>query len=286
LAKYDTVSNPEEDYMSSQKELMTFFVDFGDRFIQKHLRYFDIARMKKKDDLYAMKVFLGSYAFARAGAPRGYPIAAIKSVSYVESGRASEGSLWSVFKDFYGGKKIKNAMPVQDHRLMKTDFPHVVRSISEGRVEEAFSRLDFEGVGHKIKSMFIRDMVYLTEAKPRTERTIDWYLYAQPIDVWVRKTAGLLLQKDGARPLEYDKEHSLKPSDFGMNKSDFQIATRIIAACLRENLSPLKLNMGIWYYCSRVVADAARLRTILKERSVKVLRDELGLIQEFLPKLS
>jgi hypothetical protein len=267
--------------MSSQKEMMAFFVDLSARFIKQYIDH-DIARMKK-DKFYAMKVFLG-YAYARAGAPGGYPIAARKSVSYIESRRASKGRLWTVFKDFYHGKTNPNNNPCADHRLMKTNFSDVVRNISEGKVKEAFSQLDFDGVGHKIRSLFIRDMVHLTEADARTERNIDWYLYAQPIDVWVRKTAGPLLQKDAERPREYDEEHSLKPSDIGMNKSDFHIASRIIAACLHEGFSPLKLNMGIWYYCAKVVADAGRLREILKERSVKALRDELALIEEFLPK--
>lgn len=262
--------------MSSQRELLAFFVDLSARFIQQYLGHIDIARMKQ-DRFYATKVFLLGYAYARAGAPGGYSIAAIKSVSAIELGMNSEARLWSVFQDFYHGKTNKNANPCADHALMQTDFSDVFCTISEGRVEEAFSRLAFRGVKHKIRSLFIRDMVYLTKADLGTERNIDWYLYAQPIDVWIRKTAGPLIRKDATRPLEYDPAYLL-------NQSDFDIATRIIASCLHEGYSPLKLNMGIWYYCARVVADAGRLRKILKDRSVEMLGDELALIEEFLPK--
>lgn len=57
------------------------------------------------------------------------------------------------------------------------------------RVKEAWERLtSIHGIGSKIASLFLRDVVVWFGLAPNTADR--WYM--QPVDVWVRRTVSLL----------------------------------------------------------------------------------------------
>jgi hypothetical protein len=262
--------------MSTSIDLLRFFETISSRHIELNLDHIDVNALKT-DKHYALKVFLSAYAFARAGAPFGYTVAAIKAAESRERKPESGSSLWPIFKDFYGGKLNINANPCSDPSLSRANFSEIVKTISEGDLPKAFRELAFRGVKHKIRTLFIRDIAYLTNFDTsQYSKDKSRYLFAQPVDTWVRQTAQMIVDTHIKSPIDFDTSYYL-------NRVDFRLGACLVSLCLDSDISPLKTNMGIWYFCSRVVGDATRLRKLLEQRSVDILKSELDLIEPFLP---
>jgi hypothetical protein len=258
---------------SSSKRLLNFFSKISECYINRFLTI-DINRFIN-DSNYALKMFLNSYAFARAGAPNGYRIAAIKSVSSLESSDSTDTTLWKAFHHFYGGKVNINVNPCADRKISKLNFSSIARIISNGDFSNAFSQLQLRGIGPKIRSLFIRDIAYLTKVDCSSSFDIKQYFYAQPIDTWVRQTINLLDSETPLAEVPFDNCYLLNRDDFGR-------ALKLTSMCIASATSPLRVNMGIWYFCSQVVADAKRLKSLLKANSVKALEKEMDYMKGFL----
>ncbi|MGA2467306.1 MAG: hypothetical protein ABSH06_23530 [Thermodesulfobacteriota bacterium] len=258
---------------SSSNQLLNFFSKISERFINRFLTI-DINRFIN-DSNYALKMFLNSYAFARAGAPNGYKIAAIKSVSSLESSDSNDTTLWKAFQHFYGGKLNINMNPCADPKIFNLNFSSIARMISNGDFSNAFSQLQLRGIGPKIRSLFIRDIAYLTKVDRSSSFDIKQYLYAQPIDTWVRQTIDLLDFETPLAEVPFDNCYLLNRDDFGR-------ALKLTSMCIGSGTSPLRVNMGIWYFCSQVVADATRLQSLLKANSVNALEKEMDYMKGFL----
>ncbi len=259
---------------SSSNQLLNFFSKISERFIKSFL-ILDIDRFIN-DSNYALKMFLSSYAFARARAPKGYKIAAIKSVSFLESSASRKNTtLWKAFRNFYGGKPNIKMNPCYGRKISKLNFSSIARMISNGDFSNAFYQLQLRGIGHKIRSLFIRDIAYLKEVDRSRSIDIKQYLYAQPIDIWVRKTVDLLDSRTTIPKVPFDNCYLLNRDDFGR-------ALKLTSMCIGSGTSPLRVNMGIWYFCSQVVADEKRLQSLLRANSVKLLEKEMGYMKGFI----
>lgn len=164
--------------------------------------------------------------------------------------------------------------PCYDPKISKLNFSSIASMISNGDFSNAFSQLQLRGIGHKIRSLFIRDIAYLTKADRSRSLDIKQFLYAQPIDIWVRKTIDLLDSETTIAEVPFDKCYLLNRDDFGR-------ALKLTSMCIGSGTSPLRVNMGIWYFCSQVVADATRLQSLLKANSVKPLEREMGYMKDF-----
>lgn len=253
--------------------LLQWFAGCGDSYVHAYLPRIDIRRLAS-DRNYGLKAFLFMWAYERNGAPRAYRIAAIKAIS---SMNGSHRHLPSLFKQFCRGKLNPHGNPALDPRIGDVDIPAIVKLVGEGALEEAFFRLDLKGVAHKLRAFFIRDVVTLLNAESRLTRHPERYLWCQPIDAWVRMAAEELCPSIIADPAPRVS------SKLRLSRPDRRAAWGIVQLSLGAGVSPLRVNQGIWYFSSNVVADQPRLRSLLRSGDPHKLDDELALMRGFLP---
>lgn len=225
------------------------------------------------DRNYGLKAFLFMWAYERSGAPRAYRIAAVKAISRGNTAK----NLSREFKAFCSGKLNPNGNPALDPRIGTLDIPAVVEMVRNGELERAFAALDLRGVAHKLRAFFIRDVVTLLDVESRLKRSTEKYLWCQPIDVWVRTAAEELCP---SRLVDPAPRASQK---FRLSRSDRIHAGGIIQLSLSAGVSPLRVNQGIWYFSSNVVADSERLRLLLQTGNPRRLDAERKLMTGFLP---
>lgn len=260
-------------------ELVRWCAEQSSRATNEYLKNIPIEELKN-NPVYALKWFLYRYAYERAGASKGYKIAAIKSIYYLMQINHNLAGLDDVYINFYLGRKNKNGNPCFDQRIQSLNFSEIIKNISDGKLELAFNQLKLRGIGHKIRALFIRDIITITDSEKKFEHNFENYLYAQPIDTWVRSFGEELLPPNG-----FNIPPELRRSSYDSNifsERDFGIACKLIEWSLRAKVSPLKVNQGIWYFCSRVVADNGRLRKILNERKIETLNSEVDLMDGFI----
>jgi hypothetical protein len=237
------------------------------------LQYIDTQRLSE-DSSYGLKAFLFGWAFERAGAPRGYRIAAAKSVSSL--GQA-QGDLPRLFKKYWHGKVNAKLNPMLDPALAKLSVPAIVKMVRAGAIETAFQSIDIRGIGPKIRAFFLRDLVTLLNAESKLERNLSALILCQPIDVWVRFAAKELpdIQTSLSVPAHLRK--------LGLNSGDLAVAARIIELSKKAGVSPLKVNQGIWYFSAYVVSDRNRLQQLIADGHPDALEEELRLMAGFMP---
>lgn len=225
----------------------------------------------KSNEKYALKTFFYYWAFERQGAPNGYKIAAIKSIA-----SESRLPLDIKFKQYYKGKKNEINNPMLDKKLSQVSIVKAIDYIKKGKICSAFEMIDLNGLGHKIRSFFLRDIAYLFEIEKKRSIPFEEYLYLTPIDIWVRLTIKYL-------KISNLKIHNLKKSNYDMSSSeDFNAAIKLISICDKYNVSPLLTNMGIWFFCSRCVGDQGRLEELLEKPTIKKLDNEMNLLRDFI----
>lgn len=60
-----------------------------------------------------------------------------------------------------------------------------------------------------------------------------------------------------------------------------KIVIKLISTCLQNKVSPILVNMGIWYFCSRCIGNSERLIELIQKNDIKVLENELLLMNGF-----
>jgi hypothetical protein len=251
-------------------DLVRWFEHCGDQFVKAYrTHHIDVPRLTE-DRNYGLKVFLFDFAFARSGAPHAYRVAAVKAASGRDS---SNADIRELFKEFCSGKRNKRGNPVFDRRIVQLDVPEIVKLVRHGALGAAFRELDLRGVGHKIRALFLRDLVILLKAEPKLQKNPKTYAYCQPMDVWVRF---VVKQLCGDRRARGSQEYKL-------NRKDLAKAEDITRLSLDAGVSPLKVNAGIWYFSSNVVADKKRLKDLVGKGDAAKLKAELALMDGFLP---
>ena len=256
---------------NNTKEIIKWFENIGHRYVNNILTVTNLDELRK-DPNYAKKMFLYYWAYERQGAPLGYKIAAIKTLETVKNEEYS-----NEFYKYYKGKKNKINNPILDKRISKLNILDIIKKIEHGNFEEAFNDLKLNGIGHKIRAFFIRDIVYLLINEDLLDKsTIVFpdYLFMNPIDIWVRLTVEYL-------ELKKTEDISVKKNKYDMDSKDFNVAVALTSECLEYGISPLLTNMGMWYYASQFVADKGRLEKLLKKKSVEVLENEMSLLKGF-----
>ena len=258
--------------MEKLSKIAKFFSLIGHKYVKNNLAIIDLLRLRI-DPIFGLKLFFFYWAYERQGAASGYKIAAIKAVS---SGYPS--NIPDEFKKFYKGNKNENRNPALDPKISKLDVPCIISLIEDLKFSLAFEKLNLNGLAHKIRAFFLRDITYLLQVD-ENKVTFKDYIYMVPIDVWVRNTISALQLEN---ILDISKENQYRWSDFGFSqKYDYLTALRLIKFAQVSKVSPLLINMGIWYFCSRCVADSQRLAEILKDKDVKILQHEISLLSPF-----
>jgi hypothetical protein len=253
---------------NKNKEIIKWFSSIGYKYVDNILSIVDIERLKQ-DKVYANKMFLFYWAFERQGAPLGYKIAAIKTLE-----TAKDGNYSKEFLEYYKGKPNKRNNPIFDERLKNLNITRIINEIGHKKFEKVFNALSLNGIGHKIRAFFIRDIVYLLKIEEKNKLSLSEYIFMNPIDIWVRLTVEYL-------NLTTPTDMSLKPNKYHLEKKDFDVATALISTCLENNASPLLTNMGIWYYASHFIADNTRLKILLESKSITKLENEMTLMKGF-----
>ena len=252
-------------------DVIRWFADCGDRYVRAYLSHVDAQRLAV-DQHYGLKLFFFTWAFERAGAPRGYRIAAVKAISSL---KGSQRGLPMLFRQYYGGKLNARANPVIDPRIADVHVPSIVQMVDRGALREAFQKLELKGIGPKIRAFFLRDLVTLLKAEPKLNRDPDTYLWCQPIDVWLRFAAKHLSRTLASVPRA--------SAEYPLSGADLAAARCIIKLSIEAGASPLKVNQGIWYFSSNAVADMARLKVLIRSGNTKRLDAEIALMEGFLP---
>lgn len=206
---------------------------------------------------YAFRAMLGYYAFAKRGNDRlEYSDYALQALENVLEGSKKEGflhflampdapqCLWESFVEVCNSNQRKTneqlnrgifegltgfAQRVYQEddigNIWTTIHQAIVRS---GRVEPIYQQIvEIKGVGPKVGSLLLRDMVALYDLEPHIE-TIDYH-FLQPVDSWMRRIGPMLTDE-----LEDDS-------------ADWIIAGKLAKTCRRNHVSGVYFNQGIQY---------------------------------------
>jgi hypothetical protein len=156
-------------------------------------------------------------------------------------------------------------------------MPEVVDLVRQGDLAVAFEKLTLRGVGPKLRAFVLRDLVTLFDAEERLRTDPESYMWCQPVDVWVRFVANQL------RAMTPAQSGRTSQGKYPLTREDLAAACTIVDLSLDEQVSPLKVNQGIWYFCANVVADQQRLRELVASGDESRLAEELALMQGFMP---
>ena len=112
----------------------------------------------------------------------------------------------------------------------------IVKSVNQkGRIEPQFLRMvDVRGVGPKITSLFLRDVVLLFGLEERLEHSDR--LYVQPIDKWMRSIAPYVIEEPNAE-----------------NLADWILAGKLSKYARKAGVSGVRFNMGTTWFGMREV---------------------------------
>lgn len=262
-------------------DIIRWFAGCGDRYVRANLAHVDVQRMAT-DQHYGLKLFFFTWAFERSGAPRSYRIAAVKAVSSLKSSRVGLRELFGKFcegKNEKGRKSryFRGGLPVIEPENDDFDVRNIVKLVKDGALDEAFHGLKLKGLGHKLKAFFLRDLISLLNAESKLRGDREAYLWCQPIDVWIRFAAEELCEARTIRPIRG------AAGKYGLSGDDLVAASGIIELSLDADVSPLRVNQGIWYFSANAVADERRLRELIHSGESKNLEAELALMEGFLP---
>jgi hypothetical protein len=228
--------------------------------------------LMRTNRIYALKCFLNNWAYERAGAPKGYKIAAIKTAGLLEH----KNNVFSKdYKEFYSGKLNIKTNPGLDDNTYNLDIPDIINRIKNGDLSVAFNSLAIRGVGHKIRSFFIRDIVTLLETEYNIKKDIENYLFVFPIDIWLTKIADSI-------KLNNEEFPNIKHKPYRLDKKTLNRAIKLIYLSLDAGVSPLRVNQGAWYFASRIVADTKRLEYLINSKDISLLNKELALMKDVL----
>ncbi len=183
--------------MVDMEEKLKFFAKLGEDYCCVYLSEYDWDRMESDKD-YGLKAFLYGWAYERAGAPRGWKIAAVKALE-------SDGSSKSVadsFNEYYppnkrengeGSENNRNNNPSMSDNISDIDTIKICKSLREGKYKEAFKKMEnVAGLGsHKLRAFFLRDLIVMLNVE-HVSKTPEDLLFLFPIDVWVETTIKLL----------------------------------------------------------------------------------------------
>jgi len=219
-----------------------------------------------EDPLDAILIFLEGYAFERQGRNPAYSHAAVDAIQQVRSlskRRNFPQTVWDVFSDLLGGKKLNPRLNPLYHETTScrcvwcvTGSENIIlasrEAIAKGRVRKSWGKIKrIRGLGCKIASLFLRDVAIQFGTFPASDR---WLL--QPIDVWVRRAVALLS---------------------GTMMKDEDIAKWLIANCEEPELA----NQGIWYFATQIAGSSVRLQRSIEDIDYarEILQDHIASLE-------
>ncbi|MEN3002325.1 MAG: hypothetical protein ABDI19_10875 [Armatimonadota bacterium] len=235
------------------------------------------------DAYYAFRAMLGYYAFAKRGNDRfEYSAFALQALeralkgkrenfgALLASGTAPQ-QLWEAFVQVCQENQRKvneqlnrgliEGLAEFATRIYKEDeigniwttiHQAIVRS---GRVEPIYQQItDIRGIGPKVGSLLLRDMVALYELESQIEAAD--YHYLQPVDTWIRRIGPMLTD------------------ELTNDSADWIIAGKLSKLCRRNRVSGVRFNQGVQYLA------------IVEVRKLELLKDYLSKLVQSVPAAS
>jgi len=225
-------------------------------------------RSLTEDWRHAFIWFLRSFAFERQGRSPHYSDIALKAVrSYKEEQPYHENFEQKIWQNFLSrgrfpddgkGANTKNnpLSPSKDEicsasaliaSLEDYDFNIVKWAsllVASGDVETVWDNLvKIRGIGKKIASFFLRDIVYAFEIN---EEIIRQKIYLQPIDIWTKRGAEVFAKFISKTPYSY-----------------WDYAEIIIEVSEHARVSSTLTNTGLWILGSQLVRDGKQFQEVL-----------------------
>lgn len=261
--------------MKNTLEILRYMESLSSNYLEL-LSTFEIERFLK-DRKYSIVQFFDKWGLERSGNTKMIKLADIKFLSLYLNEFENEQfrkSFIKKYKEIAGTEKLNEKVnPLMDESILSFNPQKTVEFVKEGKIKDAFNSIQLKGLGHKIKSFFLRDMTLLYSEK--NDFTIEELLYLFPIDIWIKEfLKGLEIEKMENYPTEkrYDN----------LSKEDRELGFDFINYCKRNNLDIRKLDAGIWFYCARVVGSKERLQYLLQKDSVDFLKTEYQLMFKYL----
>lgn len=178
------------------------------------------------------------------------------------------------YKEIAKTEKLnEKANPIMDKAILSFNPQNTVNLVKQEKIKDAFDSIKLKGLGHKIKSLFLRDMSLLYSDKKSF--SIEEFLYLFPIDVWIKE---FLLVLNIEKMEKYPDEKSYD----NLSKKDRELGFDFINYCMKNHLDIRKLDAAIWFYCAKVIGSKERLKYLLKKDSVDVLKEEWQLYFKYL----
>lgn len=220
----------------------------------------------------SLAIFLEGYAFERQGKRPDYPYAAVDALLLLRNNtstltRNSSIMLWRQFSRLLSNQNLNcknnplypsanpNNLPNFNPsnrsliEIIATYVPqgstltsYIKNLIKHNRdIYPAHELLtEIRGIKDKIASFFLRDLVIVMNINLLNTRNRH---LLQPVDIWVKRT--------------------IKTISNNSSISKKQIANWIVNNSLRNGVSPEKVNMGIWFFCSQIITSEYRLKKAL-----------------------
>lgn len=225
-------------------------------------------RSLEEDWRRAFNWFLSSYAFERQGRSPHYSIAAVKAVELYLGEQPNQNFEQEVWENFLssggfsvGGKRGPNKKnnplsPSQNEidsasRLITSLTDHNFNIVTwasslakSGNIETAWNKLvKIRGIGKKIASLFLRDVVYAFEVD---EDKIGKKVYVQPIDIWTERGAEALAQFVSRTPKTY-----------------WDFAEVLVEVSERATVRSTLTNVGLWIFGAQLVRNPVQFHNLL-----------------------
>lgn len=210
----------------------------------------------------SLRAFLGYYAFSRRGKDR-YELSsiALEALDRFEEGafmtfirQPAATQLWEHYVDVCA---VRHRKPMEQSNggvvagmaeLAQEIFAldhigsiagWVIACIDRhGRLEPPFLRIvDVRGVGPKLASLLLRDVVFMFDFENRVEAADR--LYCLPIDKWTRLIAPLIIEEPEVEQMP-----------------DWVLAGKVCKYARRNHVSSIRFSMGLSYFGQRVVSPS------------------------------
>jgi hypothetical protein len=213
------------------------------------------------DNYFALEFFLSHYAYERQGSPKAYPKIAKQTIETIFQGKLKNVNsdqptkAWKKFKkiaanDFNGINTNEKLNPMNcSNGVLKimvlkevTNIANHVKKqiIKEKKIRKAHEFIDsITGIGPKIASFYLRDIVYLADLK---EEQIEDQFYLQPMDTWLEQ-AYILIEG--------------KKSENREKKQD-----TFVKLCEQADCSPIAFNQGAWLVGAKIAGEYNKFEKI------------------------
>lgn len=237
----------------------------------KEICALDINGKIEGDARKSIKTFISGYAYERKGAPKAYPEIAVEIIDlyfkdkiknnddatkYLEK-RCEEKGIGPNRTNniFYGGGKI-TILDFMD-KINRISIEEWAKKCIE---QEGISNTHREmckirGIGTKIASFYIRDIVYKYSLENNAKNAEKRLLH--PIDIWVRRSGKILLNDSG--------------------KTDSAIQKFLVGFAEEGGITNTELNAGLWVLGARICKDKRRLESVIINTNIikKMSRDRI-----------